>query len=63
MTASAEPRPVVVTRAEGSDGPLSRELRGLGLEVLLWPAVSVARADPAIDGLTADPKALRNLLE
>ncbi|MBS0580124.1 MAG: uroporphyrinogen-III synthase [Proteobacteria bacterium] len=40
-------RPVVVTRAEGLDGPLSRELRDLGLEVLLWPAVSVAPADPA----------------
>ena len=38
-------RPVVVTRAEGSDGPLSRELRGLGLTVLSWPAVSVVRAD------------------
>ena len=24
-------KPVVVTRAEGSDGPLSRELRGLAL--------------------------------
>lgn len=40
-------RPVVVTRAEGSDGPLSRELRELGLRVLSWPAVSVARADTA----------------
>jgi len=39
-------RPVVVTRAEGNDGPLSRELRGLGLTVLSWPAVSVARTDP-----------------
>lgn len=38
-------RPVVVTRAESSDGPLSRELRGLGLEVLSWPAVSVTAAD------------------
>lgn len=38
-------RPVVVTRAEGSEGPLSRELRGLGLKVLSWPAVSVVRAD------------------
>ncbi len=47
MKNSLQPRPVVVTRAEGSDGPLSRELRGLGLEVLLWPAVSVGRADPA----------------
>lgn len=40
-------RPVVVTRAEGSDGPLSRELRELGLRVLSWPAVSVARAESA----------------
>lgn len=40
-------RPVVVTRAEETDGPLSRELKGLGLEVLLWPAVSVGPADPA----------------
>lgn len=44
---SAPLRPVVVTRAEGSDGPLSRELRELGLRVLSWPAVSVARADSA----------------
>jgi uroporphyrinogen-III synthase len=34
--------PVVVTRAEASDGPLSAQLRSLGLEVLLWPAVEVA---------------------
>jgi uroporphyrinogen-III synthase len=38
---------VVVTRAEEADGPLCRELKGLGLEVLLWPAVSVGPADPA----------------
>jgi uroporphyrinogen-III synthase len=38
---------VVVTRAEAADGPLSRELKNLGLQVLLWPAVSVGRADPA----------------
>jgi uroporphyrinogen III methyltransferase / synthase len=44
---NAPMRPVVVTRAEGSDGPLSRELRGLGLRVLWWPAVSVTRADSA----------------
>jgi len=37
--------PVVVTRAEGSDGPLSRELRGMGLQVLSWPAVRVGAAD------------------
>jgi uroporphyrinogen-III synthase len=35
---------VVVTRAEAQDGPLSSQLRGLGLCVLLWPAVSVAIA-------------------
>jgi uroporphyrinogen-III synthase len=38
-------RAVVVTRAEGAEGPLSRELRELGLTVLSWPAVSVAAAD------------------
>lgn len=47
MSAQPSPGPVVVTRAEGSDGPLSRELRSLGLRVLLWPAVSVGAADPA----------------
>jgi len=36
---------VVVTRAEGEDGPLSTQLRELGLPVLLWPAVSVAVAE------------------
>src|SRR5262249_52194163 len=34
------------TRAESADGPLSRELRNLGLEVLSWPAVSVTAAAP-----------------
>lgn len=39
---SALPAPrVVVTRAEGLDGPLSSALRELGLSVLLWPAVAV----------------------
>ncbi len=39
--------PVVVTRDEPSDGPLSARLRELGLDVLSWPAVSVAPpADP-----------------
>jgi uroporphyrinogen-III synthase len=37
-------KPVVVTRAESSDGPLSSQLRSLGLPVLLWPAVSVSVA-------------------
>jgi uroporphyrinogen-III synthase len=32
---------VVVTRSEANDGPLSSELRNLGLSVLLWPAVTV----------------------
>jgi len=41
----AEPKPVVVTRAEAVDGPLSSELRNLGLPVLLWPAVAVEMAD------------------
>ncbi len=45
MSGPQAPGPVVVTRAEGSDGPLSRELRELGLTVLSWPAVSVASAD------------------
>ena len=47
-------RPVVVTRAESADGPLSRELKSLGLEVLSWPAVSVAAAEPeALDAALA----------
>jgi uroporphyrinogen-III synthase len=51
-------RPVVVTRAEGSEGPLSRELRDLGLKVLSWPAVSVARADPgALEAALGDVRA------
>ena len=45
MSAQPGTRAVVVTRAESADGPLSRELRSLGLEVLSWPAVSVAAAD------------------
>jgi uroporphyrinogen-III synthase len=45
MSTPADPRPVVVTRAEAPDGPLTRELRSLGLEVLSWPAVSVTAAD------------------
>jgi uroporphyrinogen-III synthase len=47
MTAALAP--VVVTRAEGHDGPLTRELRGLGIPVLAWPAVGVtAAATPAL---------------
>ena len=45
MSESAGARAVVVTRAEPADGPLSRELKRLGLEVLAWPAISVAPAD------------------
>ena len=41
-------RAVVVTRAESADGPLSRELKSLGLSVLLWPAVSVSQTDPTL---------------
>ena len=48
-------KPVVVTRAEGSDGPLSRELRGLSLTVLSWPAVRVVPADRgALDAALAE---------
>jgi len=46
-SACAAAKTVVVTRAEGSDGPLSRELRALGLEVLSWPAVSIGSVDLA----------------
>lgn len=45
MKGERSTRAVVVTRAEGADGPLSRELKSLGLEVLSWPAVSVTPAD------------------
>ncbi len=44
-TPAAEPSPVVVTRAESSDGPLSSHLRNLGLRVLLWPAIEVTHSD------------------
>jgi uroporphyrinogen-III synthase len=51
-------KPVVVTRAEAKDGPLSSELRGLGLPVLLWPAVATqATASAAL------PAALERLSE
>lgn len=39
-------KPVVVTRAEPAEGPLSRELRRLGLPVLSWPAIGIVPADP-----------------
>jgi uroporphyrinogen-III synthase/uroporphyrinogen III methyltransferase/synthase len=44
---SAEPlayKPVIVTRAEAADGPLTTELRTLGLSVLLWPATATTPA-------------------
>jgi uroporphyrinogen-III synthase len=44
--ADGEQKRVVVTRSEASDGPLSSELRNLGLPVLLWPAVSVELTEP-----------------
>lgn len=40
-------KPVVVTRDEERDGPLSRELKSLGLPVLIWAAVRVLPADTA----------------
>ena len=42
-----ELKPVVVTRAEERDGPLSTELRKLGLPVLVWAAIRVLPADTA----------------
>ena len=41
---SSSPGPVVVTRDEPADGPLSRELRALGIEVLGWPVLSIGPA-------------------
>lgn len=40
-------KPVVVTRAEERDGPLSTELRNLGIPVLVWAAIGVLPADTA----------------
>jgi uroporphyrinogen-III synthase len=55
MSRERSTRPVVVTRAERADGPLSRELRSLGLEVLSWPALSVtASLSHALDEALAD---------
>ena len=48
-TAPAELKPVVVTRAEAPNGPLTTELKTLGLNVLLWPAI--ATAPPSGDDL------------
>jgi uroporphyrinogen-III synthase len=39
--------PVVVTRDEPADGPLSRELRALGISVLGWPVLSIGPAGDA----------------
>lgn len=47
MNAPVAEKPVVVTRAENADGPLSRELKNLGLRVLLWPTVSIGTTDAA----------------
>jgi uroporphyrinogen-III synthase len=44
-TAASAVRPVVVTREEAQDGPLSTHLRKLGLTVLLWPAVRTSGGD------------------
>ena len=43
--ATAVLAPVVVTRAEGADGPLTSQLRSLGVKVLLWPAIEVTATD------------------
>lgn len=40
-------KPVVVTRAEERGGPLSAELKSLGLPVLVWTAVRILPADTA----------------
>jgi uroporphyrinogen-III synthase len=40
-------KPVVVTRPEEHDGPLAKELRSLGLPVLIWAAIRVLPADTA----------------
>jgi uroporphyrinogen-III synthase len=58
MSAAPQPKPVVVTRAEERDGPLSTELRSLGLPVLVWAAVRVlptdsVRLDEALGGADA----------
>jgi uroporphyrinogen-III synthase len=49
--------PVVVTRDEPSDGPLSRELRALGMPVLGWPVLSIGPAG----NVSALEQALRRL--
>jgi uroporphyrinogen-III synthase len=59
VNAPATGWPVVVTRDEPADGPLSRELRALGLSVLGWPVLSIG---PAAD-VGALEQALRRLNE
>jgi uroporphyrinogen-III synthase len=54
----AQSKAVVVTRAESGNGPLTSQLRDLGLQVLLWPAVSVGAAETG-----ALEEALRSLAE
>lgn len=54
MNVASSRWPVVVTRDEPADGPLSRELRALGLEVLGWPVLSI--------GPPADPSAMEQAL-
>jgi uroporphyrinogen-III synthase len=57
VNAQALGSPVVVTRDEPADGPLSRELRALGMAVLGWPVLSIGPADDA----AALEQALRRL--
>ena len=59
-TADREPKRVVVTRSEASDGPLSSELRNLGLSVLLWPAVTVEMTEKGpLEAALADIKSFQ----
>lgn len=51
---ATSPWPVVVTRDEPPDGPLSRALRALGVPVLGWPVLSI--------GPAGDPAALEQVL-
>jgi uroporphyrinogen-III synthase len=44
-TLAVELPPVVVTRSETSDGPLSSQLKSLGLRVFVWPAIEVTKSD------------------
>ncbi len=48
-------KPVVVTRAEERDGPLSMELKSLGLSVLVWAAVRVFTDRHRGSGCGAEP--------